>query len=116
MPRYLVLFLGLSVLAAMVVACEELPESVVRRNSALQGSMGWGNGFAPLPPLEQSSPAETIPANTPPALSDLPPLPFPALSPLPEPSPILPAEDPLATPAVPQGSAAPAGSPAPNAS
>lgn len=101
MPHYLRLFISLSVLACALSACEELPEAVVKRNSALQGSMGWGGGFAPLPPLSQPAPpAQPMPANTNTAVSNLPPLPFPPFSPLPQLTPN-PAETPAPPPASP---------------
>lgn len=112
MPRYLVLFLALSVVSTALSACEDLPEAVVKRNSALQGNMGWSGGFAPLPPLsEPAPPAQPVQANTDTGFTDLPALPFPPLNPLPEPSPAQAEEPSSATPSTPT-SPAPASSPA----
>lgn len=97
---------GLLFLAANLQACGDVPESVIRRNAAQQGSLSWDSGFAPLPPLSDSGTTAETPPQTQSGFSELPPLPFPALSPLPTPSPLE-----LETPPAATASPAPESSP-----
>lgn len=109
MSRLPLFVLGLFLLTEGLSACEELPESVVRRNSAQQGSLNWDSGFAPLPPLSETSATSQTAPQPHTGFSELPPLPFPALSPVPTPSPL-----PLEAAPAPTSSPAPDSSPSSN--